>query len=159
MLSLTLSWADSLMNVEMVQDKATEKIVRCEYRPHASLLVLLSGVICLQWAGLPHLARWDSTRLPLRWLRQGLGHHWIYIKNPTGIWTPPPLPHTHLISIKLCTSLYNCWLFLLFLALRSYRPASHCVSIVCLNCFGTNCLLRSPLAVHGFTSKPLLLLI
>lgn len=154
-----------------VQSKATVRIVGCEYRPHASLLALLSGAVCFEWAGLPlvnHLAWWDSTRLCLWWLRQSPGHHWIYIKNQIGVWTPPPHhhhPHTHTHTLNkhqvVCFPLYwwRCWLFVLFLALRSYRPASHCVSMVCLNCFRANCLLRSPLAVHYFASKLLLLLI
>lgn len=61
----------------------------------------------------PHLARWDSTRLLLQWLRQGLAHQWIYIKKSYGHLDTPLHTHT-LISIKLYTLLIVMVLLVVF---------------------------------------------
>lgn len=76
------------------------------------------------------LLTWHREIPPGRlwWLRQSLGHHWIYIKNQMGVWTPALPTHTHLITITLGSSL---WLTVLMLAWgRADQPAlcAHCLS-------------------------------
>lgn len=73
-----------------------------------------------------------------------------------GIWTPlPSHTHTHLISIKLYTSLLVMVLLAVFVifgfeVLQTSQPlCKHSLSEL----LGTNCLLRSPLAVHDFCQQ------
>lgn len=108
-----------------------------------------------------HRAQAESSRVPLRWLRQGLGHHKIHIKSEMGVLTPHSFPQ--------CTSSASGYtapserLALLGVdvgfGLRPHRAASQPLcKQVCLNRSGASCLLRSPLAAHYFASEPLLLL-
>lgn len=107
-----------------------------------------------------HRAQAESSRVPLLWLRQGLGHHKIPIKSEMGVLTSHSFPQctssaSSYTLLLWATGAAGCWCWFWLAASQSSQPLC---KQVCLNCSGANCLLRRPLAVHYLASKSLLLL-